>query len=222
MPPLQPHSEDLQWLHRLIDRESLESHDITGTISRTETNPRKFVANRRIEKHFQNQDDNYQRVRNLLRAVFNTKDDKTDQFKVSPRDLAQHCTRVFCILVLIDKPEFIGTFVGYAKLWDICLPFERHPPDEFPRDSTDPEFYQKFIAAQWQFCALVLQNHSCLRVPEDQILPFIGSKREGGGVAATVHRVEVHEAHDHIVGYTAFIRVRRIRFLSEQCLGSSD
>lgn len=183
--------EHLQWLHRLFDQESYVSHDIIGKPNDSGSTRPSFIPNGVIERLFRDTANNFWRVRGLLSEVVS--------YRVSPKDLAEKCSRVFCILILIDKAEFIATFLDHEKLWDAQLPFGKHAPDAFPGDSGDGDFYEKFIQAQWQFCAINLQSHSRLRIPENQILPIIASSRVGDGPKARVRRVEIQQYHDAFV-----------------------
>lgn len=184
-------SKAIQQLLRWLASESKDAWDLTKSSASAESGHAKFIPAGRVKDHFCS---DLNRVRDLIRAA------GVNEYEVSAKHLANKWCKVFCILALINKLEFIGTFATYNTLWDGRLPFtEKEPPSNFPRDAGDPQFYEKFRAAQWQFCALELETLNGLHVDDQVIIPVVNREEVGGGGTAKVYRVEVHPEYDLLV-----------------------
>lgn len=191
-------TREVQDVLRLIEAESISSHDITKRASEQgqAVNSRpKFIPSGRIERYFVQPENNFRTVNELLKVIFGP-----NQYNVSPKDLAENCSRVFCILILLGRPKLIGHFVDEESLWDNNLPFTGDsPPYRFPSDPNHTDLFTKFKEEQWRFCALKLQGRSTVNVHKHRVLPFTDSENIGGGGTAFVHRVEIHPNHDGLV-----------------------
>ena len=186
------HETDIQDLLQWIDAELKQSFDITNAPSSNAEE--KFIPISRVESYFQN--NKYSRTARLLQAVFGGK-----SLPVYPRDVAEDCCRVFCILARLGKTRFIATFVHCRSLWDNRLPFDDpdSPPPNFPKVTKDEGFYHRFYEEQWKFCVPELRERNGVRFEEKLILPFIALDREAGGNTSNVYRAVVHEKHDKLV-----------------------
>ena len=173
-----------------INEEKTVSHDLRSSNT---GESRYFVPIGSIEGWFRGGQTDYARAENVLTAIFDSANSTDHEIPVSASDVTDYCCRVLCILVLIGKAEFIARFVRYDTLRDDRLPFPRSgPPEHFPPDPTDSDFYDKFFQAQWMFCAPKLTSASDLEIGSDNVLPFCYSEHLQG----PVFMIRVHPRHD--------------------------
>ena len=187
--PAAQQPDDHPVLHSLktwIHKETEASYDITtGTRS-----TRGFIAEGRVQKHFSR--NKYEALKRVLLAVFD--EQHYQDLPVTPSEVAENCSRVFCILFLIGRARYIQTFIEYDSLSDSSLPFYSAPPD-FPKDDN---FFVEFHAEQWRFCAPTVRPRGNLRYGDDHILPFLELEKRGAGRTGTVYMVKIHRDHDKL------------------------
>lgn len=175
-----------------IEQHLYPSYDIiTGAL----TWERRFIPVGSIEAHLQTPANNYWRTRWLLHEIF----PGVDPPPVSPKVVSEKCCRVLCILVVIEHPELIKTFVANDSLWDYKLPFDsRMAPPDFPQ-SLDGNLYGSFVKHQSHFFAPIMENMDGWWVKPERIFPFTKGNQIHGNRTSAVHKVQVHEQHDKLV-----------------------
>jgi hypothetical protein len=115
----------------------------------------------------------------------------------SPSNVLVHYRQVFAILLYIERGNVIVDFVGRQGLADRYLPFLARPP-ALASQSFDACF-EAFEAAQWKFCAPVIDYQRRIFWPANQILPLVRCGEPlGKGNSGTVWRIEIHPAHDKL------------------------
>ncbi|KAL8793424.1 MAG: hypothetical protein Q9195_004010 [Heterodermia aff. obscurata] len=149
-----------------------------------------FVSHRTLDDYF----DRVDVLENLLRAHFPDGDRLVERIDVG--QIKRSYARIFCLLIVIGKGEFIIHFTEYG-ISDRHLPLSRHKPDGFPTDPADSRFFETFLQRQWQFCVPELKVMNGRRFdPSEWILPIRMVKRLGEGVSADIYQVEVHGYYD--------------------------
>jgi hypothetical protein len=111
-------------------------------------------------------------------------------------------SKVFAILLSINKGYYIFHFDQYDELTDVRLPF--HNNKAFPLQE---DFFQEFQQAQSKFCTPVL---TCFhrQFSEDCILPFkrVGEPIQGN--SGVISKIEVHASYDLLCSASKFQQVR--------------
>ena len=178
----------LQW----IDSQLQQSYDISAGGS---AHPEKFfIPVKIVEDAFKK--DGYPFGKATLRALW---PDSVD-VPVTAHGVAASCSRVFCILIRIGKARFIEPFTRHPELYDNRLPFyENAPPPYFPKDSSSPDFFQRFCAEQSKFCSPELYKKMAVEFESSLILPFLLLDQRGTGSTSRVYRALIHSKHDHLV-----------------------
>ena len=150
-----------------------------------------FIPNPKLEAYLRVP----RRVSNLLEALF---PETEKELPVEPEEVRTKYCRVFVILLLIGKGEYIINFVGRDSLCDRRLPFESKP-SAFPIDSTDSTFFQRFQDTQWELCAPCFDGDGAHKHFEpNEILPIIHKQKLAGGGLATTYQIRIHEAYNHL------------------------
>jgi hypothetical protein len=148
-----------------------------------------FMPDPKLETYFRN----HRKVREILRALFPDGD-----LPVGPEWIGRKCAKVFSILLLIGKGEFIAHFIKHESLRDNYLPFKSRPID-FPTATNDPRFFESFYKQQWTFCAQVFQyNEIDMRLDKDRILPIIHKEKIAGGGSAVAYKIILHAAYNRL------------------------
>ena len=148
-----------------------------------------FIPNPKLEEYLRVP----RRVRTLLEALFSDSD-----LPVEPEEVRRKYSKVFVILLLIGKGEYIINFVGRDSLCDRHLPFDSKP-SAFPIDSTDSTFFQRFRDIQFEVCAPCFDDDGAHKHFEpSEILPITNKKKLAGGGAATIYQITIHEAYNNL------------------------
>lgn len=133
------------------------------------------------------------KLRDILSALFKDGGDDIDA-----RQLVNHYSIVFAILVSIDCGAYIGNFLTHDSLRDTRLPFVERPR-RFPEQGVSDVFFQRFKDEQARFCAPKFdEGHH--KFEQDERLPFLEKKFVGAGGSAKVYKVKLHAMHDYLSG----------------------
>jgi hypothetical protein len=164
-----------------------------GVVDPTSSQAARFLPASVLEAHFK--DKNYYHLSKLLLAIF-----QEDEVPVDAYQIAEKCSKVFCTLLVIGKPQYIRQFAQSEELQDSRLPFSPiyHHPD-FPRCTSDAdpsEFLRRFCEMQWMVCAPKLDFQVHRKLQDDRILPFIVKKKLGGGGSAILHEIEIYPTYN--------------------------
>lgn len=191
----------MQELRQWMEEHAVPSYDITEAKVYDDIESCFFPAGL-VESIFQTPSDQYWRTQRLLQEVFHSE----DAVPVTPRLVSERCSRVLCILVLIERPEMIGFFARQESLWDNQLPFHPHsPPADFPK-LEDRDLYESFIKFQWSFCAPLMDNIYGAVFKAERILPFCrDSTSISHEVRLTQHRVQLDPEHDYLVSIWSYL-----------------
>jgi hypothetical protein len=150
----------------------------------------KFLPTNTLEDYFKS--DGYRNLAKLLKAVY------YGEPPVREEEIARKYSRVFGILILIGKAEFIATFVSYDNLRDACLPFSfQEPPAHFP-DTYDGELLRQFCENQWIFCAPVLDDSTTRKFDDRLILPVILKEKLASGGSARLYKIILQDKHNNL------------------------
>ncbi|KAF2813081.1 uncharacterized protein BDZ99DRAFT_473802 [Mytilinidion resinicola] len=121
---------------------------------------------------------------------------------IDAANVLEHYLRVFAILIIIGKAEYIKHFLQHSDLEDKILPITslNHRPSHWPSVADSNDFFPSFYKAQWQFCALdFTQKLKGSVLDEDLILPIIEKKELGSGGSAAIYKIKLHDAYNHLV-----------------------
>lgn len=132
-------------------------------------------------------------TKRLLRALF-----PNSESPIEPEEVWRTCIRVFSILLLIGKGNFIAHFVQHDQLCDSKLPFFSRPP-HFPPTANDDAFFASFFKSQWQFCPHTFQRGAIdVQIDKECILPIVDMKKLGDGGSALTYKVKLYPAYDNL------------------------
>jgi hypothetical protein len=161
----------LRWLH-----DNCESSGFPGDKS--------FLPHTVLFNHL---DSNNGEVLNTLLGAFY----EGQAVPISAKGVLGAYSRIFCILMLIGKLEFLPTFMSYDDLNDKHLPFN-HRPSQFPHDPASPAFFERFYDEQWRFCPPLI-DANCSRIFEEHcVLPFTKRRQIAEGASGTISTIEIH------------------------------
>lgn len=176
----------LKWVHHscepgLLDPAQWDPH--------SNTNP-KILPWSALDEYFRA--NNYSRLKKLLRAALPGREIH------DPDTIAKKCPQVFCILLLIGKPEYIERFAQRDHLQDIHLPFNANVEDfpKCPADQDPDKFLRRFREKQWMICAPKIHFQVNRELHDARILPLSIKKRLGSGVSATLYEVEIYPGYN--------------------------
>ncbi|KAF2204802.1 kinase-like protein [Delitschia confertaspora ATCC 74209] len=107
--------------------------------------------------------------------------------------------RVFAVLILIKKVEWIGYFLQQVHSDDSYLPFYplEHPPYFLSPERID--FFEEFYKTQWQFCALKFEKEEMFSNRDyepKQILPIIEKEPLKTGASCTTYKITLHDDYN--------------------------
>jgi hypothetical protein len=178
----------------------VEEKSVRGLIDPASSQQPRFLPTDTLKCYLEANE--FQNTKKLLRAVFRTKD-----FPVRAEEVAQKCPRVFCVLLLIGKGEFVRIFLQRRQLQD-GLPFRvESPPEGFPHcppERNGNEFLQRFCEMQWIVCASEMDFQLEEKIFEDeQILPIMVSDRIETGANAVCYKVVLHKQYNLLRGSTS-------------------
>ncbi|KAB2577294.1 hypothetical protein DBV05_g4043 [Lasiodiplodia theobromae] len=147
-----------------------------------------YVPQQRIDEYFK-ADKNIGQILQRL--------DPDGNLKVYQNTIVQKYSKVFCTLLLIGQGHHIETFVRHFGLCDLRLPFEQKP-EHFPIGDDGVDFFERFKAEQWQFCAQPLTYNMNLVYEDAQILPIMTKDRIGDGGSSDIFKITLHQAYDEL------------------------
>ncbi|KAJ4305090.1 hypothetical protein N0V90_000620 [Kalmusia sp. IMI 367209] len=110
--------------------------------------------------------------------------------------------RVFSILVMIDRPDYINLLMPYDRFTDHRLPFDlnySYTPEYWP---SDKENFHRFCEAQWKFCVPNLEGQRLIggaHFEEQRILPYTKVKALKSGNTATTYIIQIHDICNRII-----------------------
>ena len=154
---------------------------------------RAFVPLNTIRTHFEELSNTT--LSDLLKALFDPAESPVDA-----DDILQNRVQVFCTLLMIGKGEYIEQFTSSWGLSDSRLPFRREsPPEDFPVDPADPDFFQKFCNQQWMFCAPEFQSPMRnMKFEEERILPIVHKRQIAGGGSGMLYEIRLHGSYNKL------------------------
>jgi len=137
----------------------------------------------------------HSKLREILSVLFPDSDD------VIPSDIVPNYVAVFCILLQISEGKYMKHFRSYDSLRDDALPFDPHrPPPNWPKNTSDPAFLQKFCDHQWKFCVPVLQRPlSDKHFESDRVLPITFKQTLSTGASASLWLIKLHPSYNGLV-----------------------
>jgi hypothetical protein len=173
-----------------------------GTLGAAETVNAPFMPLQKLEKYLKEGS----RTRDLVQALF-----PGEVLSVQPEAIWHKCIQSFATLLLIGKGEFIRHFVQHDSLRDGKLPFTSCPSD-FPTDSKDPGFFEKFRKQQWTFCPHSFRKIDVdIEIKKECILPIIHKELIGTGGSAYTYKIKLAAYYDDLTPSTHWRRVRHTR-----------
>lgn len=105
---------------------------------------------------------------------------------------------IFCILIGTGKGTHIEHFVWHG-LNDNHLPLDpQRAPANFPPDTGDGTFYQRFCDKQWKFCVPVFERSMDRNFPGKLILPIIKKRLVASDGDATLYEVRIHSSYSKL------------------------
>lgn len=136
----------------------------------------------------------HHRTSKLLRASYPERD------HLVVASLLEECyIRVFTILILIGKGNYIEYFHQHTNLRDHKLPFLEKPA-HFPIDPSDPAFWEKFYEKQFTFCAHCFgHNENYIQLEDLCVLPIKSKERLRGGGSAAIYKIRLHPHYDQLL-----------------------
>lgn len=162
-----------------------------------------FLPYHRLKDYFEASD--HHRLRELLRASFAGKQ------PVEAAQVARHCLKVFCILLLIGKGQFINSFLEYPALQDACLPFNvDSPPRPFPTcpsDEKEEDFLRRFCDKQWMVCPPEMEYRTGTIFEDNRILPIISKEPLSRGASATLYKIKLDPSYNRLHSHTDQVTV---------------
>jgi hypothetical protein len=171
--------------------EWVRDQSIKGTLGSDPDVKHPFMPLARLENYLKEKDGD--RTKRLLRASFPNSDPP-----IEPEDVWRNSIRVFSILLLIRKVDFIPAFVQHDQLWDSKLPFFS-PPRHFPPAPGDDGFFASFCKQQWHFYPHTFQQNVIkAQLEREYILPIVYKEQLGDGGSATTYKIRLHPAYDHL------------------------
>lgn len=150
--------------------------------------------------------ENYLKEKNtterLLRALF-----PNSEPLIEPEEVWRNCIRVFSILLLIGKGQFIPHFLQHDQLWDSKLPFSS-PPRHFPPTVGDEPFFELFFKQQWHFYPHTFRRINIdAQIDKECILPIVDMQKLGASSSALTYKIKIYPAYDELEAATAIRRV---------------
>jgi hypothetical protein len=161
-----------------------------------EKKPKPFVCITEVRTHLR--EHNCQRLENLLDTLYQG-DPNTPDYE----EVLKKYTAILCILMKIRKGCHIQHFVESADLDDGHLPFNTaRMPDNFPDDTEDQCFYDRFCETQWMFLAVSFTENMSKSFgdPSPRILPVTLNKELRSGGSGTVSKIEIHGCYNLLRG----------------------
>ncbi|KAL8649187.1 MAG: hypothetical protein Q9210_004551 [Variospora velana] len=183
------HSDALQAFHRW--RLSAEAQ--TPGLGGGNLDTTSFIPRSKLEAYLTS----HHCVETLLDAVL----DGRERPAVAADYIRQYYLRTFAILLCIDEAHWIYNFQQYRSLRDEKMPYDTRPAD-FPH-TINSNLFERFQAAQWQFCATPFQYDMKDRFKRQEILPITSKTEIGRGGSATIFQIVVDESYNFLRPHVA-------------------
>lgn len=152
-----------------------------------------FVAVDSIRQYFE--EESQRKLKKITRALF------PNNQRVWPEDILTGKIGIFCTLLNIHKGPWIEHFRHHDALSDSSLPFDpkRLPPD-WPEDTGDPEFLQRFCEEQWKFCVPIMRSPFVdKRFQKNRVLPIVFRKTLNTGASAALWQIKLHPSYNQLI-----------------------
>lgn len=160
-------------------------------ISGTENEITDFCPESDLKEYFSDHD----RLEELLRCVLPS----TGPVPVQRKPIKTQYTKVFAILLHINRGNFIKHFVIHNSLSDEKLPFDTRPENFPPNlEDIDTSFFQDFYERQWMFCAPTLSYERFKDWQARTILPIISKESLGTGGSSETYKIELQSTYNRL------------------------
>lgn len=178
------HDDTVQAFHTWRSSPEAQSPGIRGPSLDLEC---QYIPKSKVEGYF----DRPGAVDHLLDTVL----DSRHRSSVTRDYVRDHYLRTFAILLCIGQGGSIYYFQQHSSLRDDKLPF-RNRPSDFP--VLQPDIFEDFKNAQWQFCASKLEYDMSDRFKEEDILPITRKEKIGEGGSAIVYKIVIDEEYNSL------------------------
>ncbi|KAL8919647.1 MAG: hypothetical protein Q9208_006679 [Pyrenodesmia sp. 3 TL-2023] len=169
------HSDALQAFHRWRLSAEAQTPGLWGGNLDTTS----FIPQSKLEAYLTS----HHCVETLLDVVLDGK----ERPAVAADYIRRYYLRTFAILLCIDEAHWIYNFQQYRSLRDEKMPYDTRPAD-FPYTGNS-NLFERFQAAQWQFCAMPFQYDMKDRFKRQEILPITSKREIGRGGSATIFQI---------------------------------
>jgi hypothetical protein len=152
-----------------------------------------FAVRDKIREYLEGNDQ--EKLNQIIAALFPRGDG------IWPNDILPNNIAVFCTLLKISKGRWIKHFRHHESLSDARLPFNpKSQPLNWPEDTGDPDFLNKFCEEQWKYCVPVIREPFVDKhFPKETILPIVYKKSLSSGGSATLWLVRLHPAYNKLI-----------------------
>jgi hypothetical protein len=172
-----------------------------------------FLPETDLQEYFADDD----QLLGILKLIF----ENPTTLPIRLRSIRSRYTKVFAILLCVDRGDYIPHFEHYDSLSDEKLPFDQ-PPDHFPSEITAPSFFKDFQERQWRFCAPRLNFGRSKFWQPARVLPITSKEPLGTGGSATTFKIVVHPEYNELdanrnnkeVKYSEFFQELYVRVTS--------
>ena len=154
---------------------------------------RPFAVRDKVQAYLE--ENGQEKLKQIIAALFPQGD------SVFPNDILPNNIAVFCTLLKISKGSWIKYFRRHKSLSDEKLPFDpTSKPPNWPEDTADPTFLERFCQQQWKFCVPVIcQPFVDQHFPPETILPIVYKKNLNSGGSATLWLIKLHPAYNQLI-----------------------
>src|SRR5215469_314382 len=104
--------------------------------------------------------------------------------------------KVLAILLLIGRGDAIKAFIEDPDLSDEKLPLDN--PHKFPRQASDPAFFNEFCSRQWMFCVQKLRYRPFVKLNANKILPYKIERSLGQGTSSKALVITVDPEYNEL------------------------
>lgn len=178
--PQRPYQDALRWL----DDHGIEA--CAGDGSKTI----KFLPPEAVRVHF-----NESRLQTILSTIYPNNFDYCGQ--LAKRIVAHPAVLVFCVLLRLQKLQFIESFLRHDNLSDAHLPVPREGDDGFPRQGIDRK---AFYDMQQAFSTPRFRADMESEWPSERVLPVSKKELLVHANSAKIFMVEIHPEFDQLGG----------------------
>lgn len=124
--------------------------------------------------------------------------------RIQPRAVIEGFLRVYSILILIGEAIYFPHFYeNYDRLADEKLPFT----NEHDWHESCKQFFQRFYAAQWQFCPRKFEIRwmNDTRLDDKFILPIEELECLKSGTDSSTYRIQLHSEYNRLDSMHQFV-----------------